>query len=113
MGYPDLIHLIKSPHWLIWVLSEAALVLFAVLIFRFAPGVPAVFPYLLILAAVLMYSLLSLGIAFVPDIRRVLVRPEALIETRHYVFLVLGGLLGLLWAMLMIAGVLFNTASFA
>lgn len=113
MGYPDLLHLMKSPHWLIWILSETALIVCAVLIIRFTPGVPYLFPGLLLLLAALLYSVLSLGIVFIPDLRRLLVRPEALFETRHYVFLVLGGLLGLLWALSIIAGIIHNAASIA
>ncbi len=113
MGEPDLIHLMKSPHWLIWILGETALVVGAILIIRFAPGIPSLFPGLLLLVAALMYSALSLGIAFVPDLRRLLVRPEALFETRHYVFLVLGGLLGLLGAISIMAWILHDGASLA
>ncbi len=29
MGYPDLIHLMTSPHWWVWILTEAVLVLAA------------------------------------------------------------------------------------
>ena len=107
MGYPDLIHLMKSPHWLVFVVSEGALILVAFLIFRLVPDVPIVYPYVLVLVASFSYSFLSLGIAFVPGVRKLLVRPEALIETRHFVFLVLGGLLALLWVLVMIAGVIF------
>ena len=113
MGYPDLLHLMKSPHWLIWILSETVLIVGAILISRLVPGVPYLVPGLLLLLAALLFSVLSFGIAIIPDFRKILVRPEALFETRHYVFLILGGLLGLLWALSIIAGIVQNAASIA
>ena len=112
MGYPDLIHVMKSPHWWVWLLTEAVLVLTAFLIGRFVPSVPGLVPTFLILAAILLFSFLSRGIAFSARIRETMVRPEALIEKRHVAFLVLGGVLGLLWALLLAVGT-FNTITHA
>ena len=103
MGYPDLIHLMKSPHWAIWVFGEATLVISAVLVFRFAPFGLASVGDLLLLAAVLVFVFLSFGLTCSSSIRRALVRPGALFETRHYVFLVIGGVIGLLSAAFIVA----------
>ena len=103
MGYPDLIHLMKSPHWWVWILVETVLVLAAILVGRFASSVSDLVSPLLTLLAILLYSFLSLGVALSSKVREAMVRPEAIVEKRHWWFLVIGGVFGLLWAMLLVA----------
>jgi hypothetical protein len=109
MGYPDLIHLMKSPHWWVWILAETGLIMAAIMVGRFAPSISEVLSPLLILIAILLYSFLSLGVALSNTVREVMVRPEAIVERRHWWFLVIGGVFGLLWAMLLVAYVLKTT----
>ena len=108
MGYPDLIFLMKSPHWWVWILAETVLVLAAIMVGRFAPSVSDLVSPVLILVAILLFSFLSLGIALSANIREAMVRPEAIVEKRHWWFLLIGGVFGLLWAMLLVA-YMFNT----
>jgi hypothetical protein len=108
MGDPDLIHLMKSPHWWVWILAETVLVVAAVLVWRFGSSVSDIVSPLLVLAATLLYSFLSLGVALSSNVRGAMVRPEAIVESRHWWFLVIGGVFGLLWSMLLVAYV-FNT----
>ena len=103
MGYPDLIHLMKSPHWWVWILAEIALILAAIMVGRFAPSISDLVSPLLILVAILLFSFLSLGVALSSNVRNAMVRPEAIVEKRHWWFLVVGGVFGLLWAMLLAA----------
>ena len=91
MGYPDLIHLMKSPHWFVWILLETALILAAVAA-RWLFTSAAV-SSLFLLIAVLLFVILSFGIVFSSGIREALVRPEAIVEARHRLFLILGGLM--------------------
>ena len=111
MGYPDLISLMKSPHWVIWVVSETVLIVAAVLVFRIAPSGLAILGDLLLLAAVLIYVFLSFGLAMSSSIRNALARPGALFETRHYVFLIIGGVVGLLPAAYLVARMIYYASA--
>ena len=104
MGYPDLIHLVKSPHWWVWLLIEAALIIGAVLLAQFTPQLAYLLSPLLFLIALFLFVALSFGIAFSATVREALVRPEAVVETRHVVFLVLGGLIGVLIMLYIVVG---------
>jgi hypothetical protein len=109
MGYPDLLHLMKSPHWWVWILVETVLIVAAIVVGRFAPSVSDVVSPLLILVAILLYSFLSLGVALSNKVREAMVRLEAIVEKRHWWFLVIGGVFGVLWAMLLAAYVFKTT----
>lgn len=97
LGFAELIFLLRKPFWWTWALLEAALVEAAVIIaLAFPAAAPVACPPLFLLVN-FIFVVLCFGVAFSARFRHFAVRPEALIETRHVVCLVIGGSVGSLF----------------
>jgi len=106
MGEPDLIHLLRSPYWWLFLVVETALMIAGLILSSQWPGWGEMTANVLWFIACLVFSILSFGIVFSPSFRSEVVRPGALYEQRHQFFLFLGGLGALVGCILIVVDII-------
>ena len=110
MADADLAHLLKSRHLWTWLAVETILVLIGLAVFLVSPDWGPILGVPIFCVALFCYAALSLGIAFSSVLQRTLVRPEAIVETHHKIFLTISGVFSLVWIVLLIVFLFAGTA---